>query len=277
MTQANFGKMDFFEKTGYVFGLYKPSWEAFKINWATIVILWLLPIILLLALIPFLVLPLFTDNAAVTATSVLIAVLAAFGVLLLYLLILPAVTITQIQSVKGNKINVDTALKSSKDIIFKFIAATLLVAFITVGPLLLSIPLILVIVGLFLLPFAIAWAFVAPFFLALVPYLIVTEQLGPVEAIKKSVNLVKVHWQWVLAVVVVLLAINIVVSVFSFIPILGFVVSVAAAVVYYCMPAYVYVNHIQNTQAKSNSVTAKSPSKKPAKKSTKKAGSAKKK
>lgn len=276
MPESKPNDMDFFEKVGYVFGLVKPSWEAFKLNWSTFVLLWLLPLLMSLLLIPLVVLPLLGDSTLWNAASVTLLIIGVLATFFVVLLIWPAMLTTQFASIAGEKISLDKALNESKDVIIKFVLASILMFFIIIGPLLLTFPLLLLIVGFFLLPFAFLWALVAPFFLALVPFIIVTEKLGPIDAIKRSFELAKEHWQWVLAVYVVLLGLNLALSLVSWIPLLGTLASVAVGIAYFCMPAYVFVNHVQvkvkdpSTKSSASPKTIKkSPTKKAAKKSSK--------
>lgn len=272
MATSKASEMDFFEKVGYVFSIIKPSWEAFKLNWSTFVILWVLPVLLILLLIPLFILPALSDSTAWSAATGLLAFIGVLLAIFVALLLWPAMTYTQLASVKQQKVAVDQALKESKDVILQFILAGLLFVLIVVTPLLVSIMLTIVLIGLLLLPFAIAWAIVAPFFLILVPFLIINKRIGAIDAIKNSFELAKKYWQWVLAVYVVLFALNIGVNLVSWIPILGFVVAVGVGVAYFCMPAYVYVNHIdaaeegakskESAKASKSKSIKKSPSKK---------------
>lgn len=277
MVATNFEEMDFFEKTGYVFTLIKPSWEAFKLNWTTFVLLWLTPALLALMLIPLFILPSVIDSTLWNVTTVTLAVVGVFVALFVLLLLWPAITIAQLSSVKGNKISVENALNESKSLILKFIAAAILIFLIAFGPMLLVFPLIFLIIGIFLLPFAFVWALVAPFFLSLTPYIIITEKLGPADALKRSFDLVKANWQWVLAAFVVLLALNVASNILSIIPPVGFIVGVGLSVAYFCMPAYVFLNHIDTNlktgkakKASDSPLAKKESVKKPAKKSSSK-------
>jgi uncharacterized membrane protein len=81
---------------------------------------------------------------------------------------------------------------------------------------------------------------VAGFFLSLVPFIIVNEKLNAVDAIKRSFALTKLNWQWVLAYSLV----GIVGSLFAIIPTLGAFLSLVFSIVYLCLPAIIYTQHI---------------------------------
>jgi hypothetical protein len=243
MAKADTANLDFFEKVGYVFGLWTASWNAFKTNVLTFIVLYLLPVGGFLLAMFFLLIPALattSDSTAISASAYLVSFAIMLAFIVLLLLLVPAQVITQLESAKGKEISVGDALTKSKEYIVSYIAAALLVMLLAGLPLLLSFLLVLVIIGIFLLPVAFAWAVVVAFFSFLVPYIIVTEKKSGLDAIKRSFEVTKKHWQWVLAILIVQLVLSLVGS----IPFIGFIISIITTIVYLCMPAIVYTQFI---------------------------------
>lgn len=278
MANADTEKMDFFEKVGYVFSLWGESWRAFKLNIWTFVGLYLIPLLLFVMLVTFYLLPVLAnanEKPLLTTGSAVAAIAVTLLALFVFILIVPAVVITQLESAKGTTITINDALSKGMRYIVQYIIAGILASLISAGPLLIALLLVVILIGLLLLPFAFAWAFVAAFFLFLVPLLIVDKNLSAIAAIKASYHTTRQKWQWVLALMVV----SAVISVVSSIPLFGYVLGPILSIIYLCLPALVYVRHIANdpiiTAQPATIVTPAAPAakpkatkKKPAKKST---------
>lgn len=244
MAKSTTADMDFFEKVGYAFGLLSESWEAFKLNWSTFILIWILPMLLFLLLIPLFIIPVVFDNDIVSATTLLLGVVGVLSAFVVLIILIPAITVTQIASVKGQKLGFEEAFSQSKKYVWRYVLAAIIGFFITIGPMLLALPLVLIVIGLFLLPLALLWAVVAQFFLLLVPFIIVSEDVSATDAISRSYELTKKNWQWILAVYIVLLSLAIASNILSIIPFIGWVISLGLFLAYYCMPAHVYVNEV---------------------------------
>lgn len=270
MANAKENDMDFFEKLGHGFGLINESWEAFKLNWTTFLMVWIAPFTIMLLLVPMFILPVVVQRGGVIGVaSILLALVALFFLALVLLILAPAMTVTQIESVKGNKISFADAFDKGRKYMFNFVLAALLSLVVIVGPLILSMLLLIVLIGVFLLPFAIIWMFVAPFFLMLVPFIVVTKNAGPAEAIRQSYKLSITNWQWILTIYIVLAAIAAVSPMLNFIPIFGQLIGLGLIIAYFCMPAYIFVHYInQNNTVYYKADTKSSDSPKPASKKT---------
>jgi len=203
------------------FSLFKPSWEAFKLNWLTLVSLYLLPVVL------FLVGAIATGaSLEVSGTSattndfsggVLIVLLLT---VLVSLLVYPAMTHTQLQSVRGQKVSFGQALGVGK----KFILRTIGLA-IVAGVLIVLGFIALIVPGLIL---------ITKFFFSY--YVMIDQDLGVVEALKTSSGLVKGRAMAVWGLVGVSILINLP----SFIPIIGSIVALVLTLMYFCAPALRY-------------------------------------
>jgi hypothetical protein len=255
MQKSAYDNMDFFEKLGYVFSLYKPSFEAFKVNWVTIVLLWLVPLFLAMLLIIFVFIVIFSGDSSLLNDTVnidwspakiisLVAIVLAY--LLAILLIWPATIATQLASVQKQKISFSQAFKVSSKNLISVVVVSILTGLIAVAPFMLVIPLLFIIVGFLLLPVVFVWATLVSFMLFIAPYIVVHQNAKPIDALKASYQLTKANWQWVLAVIVVLFAVSLAGQILSIIPFIGFLAGIILSVVYYCLPAYVFIYHINS-------------------------------
>ena len=252
MAKADTANMDFFEKVGYVFSLWGESWKGFKLNLWTFIILYVLPIGLLTIVLTFSLAPALAkvnENVTLATTGVVTASIIALLAFFALLLLIPAQIVTQLASAKGKEISIGEALSTGMKFLLQYILAAIISAVIIVGPMVLSMLLVLVLIGVLLLPFAFVWAIVAAFFLYLVPYVLITENLQAVDAIKRSFELTREKWQWVLAIVIV----TTVISILGSVPVIGVVLGLALGIVYLCMPAIVFTKYIakqHKTEAK---------------------------
>lgn len=220
MSAQQYIDKDFFEVTGGIFKNIKESWEAIKLNFLTFVLLYLVPIAVGFIALPFVLLPALTGSDVGTAAAVLLAFFVFVLLLIVLLVFLPAITITQLASVKGEKLEFGVAFEKGKKYVLRYIGLGLLSALIILCGLI-----------LFIIP-----GILAAFFLCLSPYLLVDKNLGVTDSMKESYELTKKYWKPVLAVGIVYVAINIP----SYIPIIGGIVSIVLSIAYFCLPAYVY-------------------------------------
>jgi uncharacterized membrane protein len=129
--------------------------------------------------------------------------------------------VTQIESAKGKKIDINQVIEKSKPLVLPYIGlAIVLAVLITLGFVLLIIP------GL-----------LAIFFFTLSVYILVDKKVGIFDAIKQSYELTKANWEWVLALFIVQIAVSIV----SYLPLIGWLISIVLSVVYFCLPAIIYL------------------------------------
>ena len=150
MAQAPTQEMDFFEKIGYAFNLWNESWEALKLNLLTFVILYLLPLGLTMVLGIFYLVPLLNDaagNTTLSAATFVIALIATLLVAFVYVVLYPVITLTQLESAKGNKVSVGDVFNRG----IKYLPAYIVLALVLVGAI--GLPFLIAIV---LIPFAIA-------------------------------------------------------------------------------------------------------------------------
>lgn len=209
---------DFFTIVGNVFKLYEASWNALKLNLATFIVLALIPIILLVVAIPFIMLPFVTDGGTISVLTTSLVVVALF---IIGCIFLPALTIAQLESAKGNKLDVNQAFERSKSIFLPFLGLVILSAIvIVIGFLFFAIP------GL-----------AALFFLSLATYVLVDKKVGVIESMKASFEITKANWRWVAALFIV----QIVLGILGYIPYLGTIASIGLGIIYYCLPAIVYL------------------------------------
>jgi hypothetical protein len=209
---------DFVSIVVKAFKLINESWEALKLNLVTFIVLALVPAVLFAAAIPFLLLPAITNGGTGSIIIMLIGLLALFVVGCIFL---PAITITQIESAKGNTIDFAAVFEKSKPLVLPFIGLALLsVLAIGVGLVLFIIP------GL-----------VLAFFLTFSAFILVDKKLGIIESMKASFELVKVNWEWVVA----LFAVQFAISLVSYFPIVGWLAGIVLSVAYFCLPAIVYI------------------------------------
>jgi hypothetical protein len=210
---------DFFTILGYVFSLIKDSWEALKLNFLTLIFLVIIPTAIALIGVSTIA-GIFVANGFKVYT-ILIGVLLSIILLVILALFAPAITITQLVSAKGQKINFKDAFKKSLKIFWPFIGLTILVGLsVIVGLVLLIIP------GL-----------LAAFFFSLSIYILIDKNTAVKQAMRQSYHLVKANWKYVLALYVV----NLVVSFVGRIPLIGSLISAVLSIVYFCLPAIVYL------------------------------------
>lgn len=201
-----------------MFQLIHESWEALKLNIGTFIVLALLLALITVVSIPFLLfLPIVTDGKPV---SIFISITVILLLIVIGCILLPAITIAQIESARGNKISVTETLERSKGLFLSYIVLMIIVGLaIVIGFLFFAIP------GL-----------LAMFFFSLSGYILVDKKVSSIEAIKGSFELVKSKWQWVAALFIVQLALSLI----GCIPFIGWILSLVLSIAYFCLPAVVY-------------------------------------
>ncbi|MCU0667620.1 MAG: hypothetical protein MUF85_03315, partial [Patescibacteria group bacterium] len=74
--------MDFIERTGYTFSLIGKTWQAFKLNWSTFVLLFIIPTVLSLLWISIFLAP-YMFGSADKEMSVIVSILGFVVIILL--------------------------------------------------------------------------------------------------------------------------------------------------------------------------------------------------
>jgi hypothetical protein len=215
---------------GYIsnpFALVMPSWNAVKRNLWTLIAPGL--IIAVLAVVLGLVIGF--SAAKLGSGGVIGLLLLGLVVLVAVLVLLPYSTIVMLASAKGEKISISEAAKRSPQYALRVLGAAILTALAVVGGLIL-----LVVPGLI---FA-AW-------FSLASYLIVNENLGAIEAMKRSKELVKGHTIEMLGLISFATALG----VLQIIPILGTLAVWAISIMFAAAPAlrYLQLKELKSTNA----------------------------
>lgn len=217
-------EQDFLTVLSGVFGLIKESWEAFLRNLLTFVLLFALPvmaIILVVIIIVGIVTFSMGGGAGFSRASIIYIASLLLLVLAISVSFLPAVTITQLASVRKKKINPIQAFIKGLPFVFKYLLLGLLVVFsVLAGFILLVIP------GMLL-----------GFFFSMSFYILIDKKVGVFEALKHSFNLVKQNWMLVLCLYIV----NMAISAVNYLPFVGWAISLGLSIAYFCLPALIYV------------------------------------
>lgn len=230
---------DFFTLVGEAFKMYKDSWEALKLNLSTFILAVIVPVgIITLGFIVSFMLGAFggtAENSTASGFSVVLSGLVLIASIVLALIFAPAVIITQIESVKGNKVQFSEVFEKSKKFVLRFIGLGILAGLI------IEIPAVLLFFTIFLFPLGILWAVIAAFFLVLAPYILIDKDLGIIDSMKASLDLTKKNWQWVLAAYVVIMVIGLP----NLIPFIGWIVALVLSLLYFCLIPLIYVKKIK--------------------------------
>lgn len=249
-------EMDVFEKMGYAFSRIDESWEALKFNITTFLGIIAVPILATLIAIPIFLIPFFTNvnnnNGVISGFAAFTIFTFSILLVIIWLLVSPALIATQLASVKKQKISISEAFELSKHFIVRYVVIGLLVGLAVAVPFIVSVLLMFVIIGFILVPLAIVWAVAVWFFTLLAPYILMSKDLSISDTLKSSYDISKQNWQWVLALVVVYCG----VQAASIVPFIGGLVSLVLMIAYACLPAYIYVEHIDPTLS-TNQVKAK--------------------
>lgn len=229
---------DFFDTTGTLFKALQQSFEALRLNVWTFLALVFVPLLLFIVAFPLAFLPLLTGNDAGKTVAALLAISVGLAVLIISLIFLPALVQTQIASVRGEKVEFKEAFNKGMPYVLRFIGLGLLSA-------------VVIVIGLilFIIP-----GLLAIFFLSFAPYILVDKNTGVVEAMKGSYEMVKEYWK----VTVALLIVNFAISLPSYVPVVGQLISLGLSIAYFCLGALVYVKIAGKTTAvKEATVVAK--------------------
>lgn len=199
------------------FSLFKPSWQAFKFNLDAFVLQFLFPVGLLL-------LAGLLANIASRSDSVLVNVLAiitGLAVVVTGLIILASIVVTELKSAAGHRLTFEKAVREGLRYVWRMIGLFLLSGLIIcVGFLLFIVP------GIFALQR-----------LLLAPYFLVDQNIGVIEAMKRSFRASKKYSNAIWGMVGVLVAINLI----GIIPGIGWAAAAILSIAYLCAPAVRYV------------------------------------
>lgn len=211
------------------FNMIERSWAALSLNLWTFVTIVFIPLALAMAAIAYLLTVLVNDKGEVTVgqvvgdmstPAIIASVIAILGTLILGIYLSIAMTLTQLRSAKGVKTSFGEVINDAHPYFWRFVGLSILSALIiTVGLILLIIP------GL-----------IASFFLVFSTLVLINENTGVIDALKRSYDLVKKNWKVVLSLVIVMLAIQLP----SSIPIIGSAITTVLSIMYFCLPAIIY-------------------------------------
>lgn len=204
--------------------LYKASWEAFKLNWLTFVLLMLVPTAMALVAVPLVILPMFTGSDA----GILLGSLMLLVVLAITLLFAPSLTVTSFESAHGRTIDFEGAFNQSKPFVVRYVLLSLVIG-------------ILVVLGLilFVIP-----GLIAIFFLSAAPYLLVAKNLSIRASLRQSIDLTKIYWKPVLGLVFI----SACTGALGGIPFIGTFIAFAVQIVFYCAPAMIVTRVVEATK-----------------------------
>jgi hypothetical protein len=255
-SSQNNENLDFGGKLSWIFNNLKTVWDNILLNLGTLVLIWLIPFaIMMLAMIVILAggagwLEFLNNSNSVSGGGVAFGGVTILGLFLFFVglvvavILAPASTIVQLQSTRGNKIDFKTTWQKSLKFIGRYILIYLVIGLAIIMPILLSILLMTVLIGFLLLPLAFIFAVVVGFFTMLAPYVLIDKDLKASEAIEQGYNLAKIHWQWLLAVILVGMVAGFASYIVSWIPIIGFFVQLLVSVGVLFVTALVYVKKI---------------------------------
>lgn len=211
---------DFFAISADVFRLWRVSWEALKLNLHTILFIVLVPIVLMMLLLGLVLMPwLMTGEFGVI--SIIASSVLGLALLIAGLFLFPAMVITQLESVQGRLVDFKDVMRRAVRIAFPLLGLMFSIMLIVLlGFVLVIIP------GL-----------LAIFFLTLAMYVFVDQQKGIKATIKESYRISKANWRLIFAMYVV----NFAISFVGIVPIIGGLANIALSIVYFCLPAVIYL------------------------------------
>ena len=239
----------FGNKITWIFNSWKEIWKAFVLNIDTLVMVWLVPIIIyivsLIAGMSVFVTSVLTGSySTINILAAMISLLFVFASIFVTIVFLPAHVIVQLESVKGNKIGFKTAWEKSVQFILRYIGIYILIGVIAVLPIIISFLLIFVLIGFILLPISFVFAVLVLFATMLVPYILIDKNLSISEAIKEGFAVAKENWQWLLALIIVQLVINLAANIIASATVIGSTLAWLISIVATYIIAYVYVKQI---------------------------------
>lgn len=212
------------------FNLIERSWAALSLNIWTFVTIVFIPLALAVAAITYLLTVLVNDKdhatfsevfGDISGAAIAASVIAIIGSIILGIYLSIAMTLTQLRSVKGKKTSFGEVINDAHPYFWRFIGLAILSALI-------------VIVGLV---FLVIPGLIASFFLMFSTLILINENTGVIEALKKSYNLVKENWKVVLSLIIVMFAIQLP----SYVPVIGTAITTVLSIMYFCLPAIIYL------------------------------------
>jgi uncharacterized membrane protein len=210
------------------FKLIGASWEGFKLNLRTFILIFL-PLVVfvsLLVAIPMAVLGInegdtSINTSTVNATAAAASAVAMLGLLVSVVLLSIAVTIATLSSARGKKVSAKDILNQSFPLFWPAVALGLLtILAVFLGLIALIVPAIL-----------------AVFFFTFAIYVLVDKRVSPVDALKESYRLTKRNWKLVLSYYIV----TAVIQIPSSIPGIGGIITFGLSMAYLVLPAILYV------------------------------------
>lgn len=201
------------------FSLFEPSWEAFKVNFGTFLLLFILLLASIAAavILILLIAAAFKDNHVLMIPLISLSVLALVG---FCVLLAPTAVYVQLKSARGDKVETDAALQEGKKYFWRFWGLSILVSLIVVVGLILFI-----IPGLFM---------IKRYLLA--PYFLVDKDLSISDAMSASAEAGKRFAGAIWGI----LGVEVVISLASVIPFIGSIINLVLSIAYYCAPAVRY-------------------------------------
>ncbi len=245
--------IDFGGKLSWIINNLKTVWENIVLNIGTLLLIWAIPFgIMMVAMIVILaggfgwlqLLNVSGSGSVAFGGITIVGLLLFVAGLIVAVILAPASTIVQLESTRGNKIDFKNTWQKSLKYIGRYILIYLIIGLAIFMPILVSILLMTILIGFLLLPLAIIFAIVVGFFTMLSPYLLIDKDLTATGAIEQAYNLAKVHWQWLLAVILVAMLAGVVSSIASWIPVIGFFIQILISVGTMFVTALVYVKKI---------------------------------
>lgn len=204
------------------FKLISRTWEAFRLNMGTFIGVYLLPLTIAtvgaLALLgrageDF-------KGISFTAESAVFAGIAAVGLTAIFITLSIATILTQLASVRGQKIGVRDAIDQAQSYFWKFTGfSILLVLVVLAGTILFIIPGIILAV-----------------LMSLASYNMIDKNLSPLEGIKQGLQIGKKNWKLLAALVIF----QMLLQTPSIVPGIGSLVSTGLSIAYFCLPAMIY-------------------------------------
>lgn len=230
---------DFFNILGNIFKLINKSWEALLLNLGTFILVYILPFIIIFAALMLWAGSLWAngDSNSFSALSIVLGIIVVIGISVLLVLLSIATLIAQLASVRGKKISFQEVISQAQPFFWKFVGLGILSALVVIAGFI-----------LFIIP-----GFLAIFFLIFSSYLMVDKNLGVVDSMKGSYELVKQNWKVILA----LFLLQLIVQIPSIVPIVGPIIATVLGIAYFCLPAILYLRMVNLSKNKaSEKVTA---------------------
>lgn len=222
---------DFFTILGNAFKLINKSWEALVLNLGTFILVYILPFIIIFSTVIFWLGATFTNsNNHISTLSIVLGIIVGVGIGILLILLSIATIITQLASVRGQKISFQEVINQSMPFFWRFVGLGIL-----------SILVVLAGLVLFIVP-----GLLAIFFLVFSSYLMIDKNLGVVDSMKASYELVKQNWK----IVVALFLLQFIIQIPSIVPVFGAIITTVLGITYFCLPAILYLRMANPTKVK---------------------------